>query len=311
MRHPGQVLSRQQILDGVWGYTFDPRSNLVDVYVGYLRRKLAMNGSLAHRDRAWDGLPAPARAGGVRLRVPIRLRLALVSAALAAAVLAAGLLTVYLIEAHQVHQTLVADARAAARDLALAGEHTNGNRAARQSPKPHTPPPTPSHEHRKTPAGGASTGVIVPPPVTGSNDSSQTGGTTWTRPATGGGESDDGGGGGWSGQSGGGESGGSPAGPGGGRADVAFRIPATAASPAAAEADDATETRALETYLGARSGSDQLLLYIPAHGRTLGNSHAATWLAGLGGAIPGSVRAWSPSTAMGTWSPRPHAGPGS
>ena len=45
MRHPGQVLSRQQILDGVWGYCFDPRSNLVDVYVGYLRRKLAEAGA--------------------------------------------------------------------------------------------------------------------------------------------------------------------------------------------------------------------------------------------------------------------------
>jgi len=44
MRHPGQVLSRQQILNGVWGYTFDPRSNLVDVYIGYLRRKLTANG---------------------------------------------------------------------------------------------------------------------------------------------------------------------------------------------------------------------------------------------------------------------------
>ena len=44
MRHPGQVLSRQQILDGVWGYTFDPRSNLVDVYIGYLRRKLTIDG---------------------------------------------------------------------------------------------------------------------------------------------------------------------------------------------------------------------------------------------------------------------------
>jgi DNA-binding response OmpR family regulator len=44
MRHPGQVLSRQQILNGVWGYTFDPRSNLVDVYVGYVRRKLTANG---------------------------------------------------------------------------------------------------------------------------------------------------------------------------------------------------------------------------------------------------------------------------
>jgi len=45
MRHPGQVLSRQQILDGVWGYAFDPRSNLVDVYIGYLRRKLAEAGA--------------------------------------------------------------------------------------------------------------------------------------------------------------------------------------------------------------------------------------------------------------------------
>jgi len=45
MRHPGQVLSRQQILDGVWGYTFDPRSNLVDVYIAYLRRKLSSHGA--------------------------------------------------------------------------------------------------------------------------------------------------------------------------------------------------------------------------------------------------------------------------
>lgn len=39
-RHPGQVLSRQQLLSNVWGYDFDPGSNVVDVYVGYLRRKL-------------------------------------------------------------------------------------------------------------------------------------------------------------------------------------------------------------------------------------------------------------------------------
>lgn len=39
-RHPGQVLSREQILSHVWGYDFDPGSNVVDVYVGYLRRKL-------------------------------------------------------------------------------------------------------------------------------------------------------------------------------------------------------------------------------------------------------------------------------
>jgi len=39
-RHPGHVLSREQLLSRVWGYDFDPGSNVVDVYVGYLRRKL-------------------------------------------------------------------------------------------------------------------------------------------------------------------------------------------------------------------------------------------------------------------------------
>ncbi len=39
-RHPGQVLSQQQLLDLVWGYDFDPGSNVVEVYVAYLRRKL-------------------------------------------------------------------------------------------------------------------------------------------------------------------------------------------------------------------------------------------------------------------------------
>ncbi|MFZ2113930.1 MAG: response regulator transcription factor [Solirubrobacteraceae bacterium] len=41
MRHGGQVLSREQILSVVWGYQHDPATNVVDVYVGYLRRKLA------------------------------------------------------------------------------------------------------------------------------------------------------------------------------------------------------------------------------------------------------------------------------
>jgi DNA-binding response OmpR family regulator len=39
-RHPGQVLSREQLLSHVWGYDYDPGSNVVDVYVGYLRKKL-------------------------------------------------------------------------------------------------------------------------------------------------------------------------------------------------------------------------------------------------------------------------------
>jgi DNA-binding response OmpR family regulator len=39
MRHPGQVLSREQLLSRVWGYDFAPESNVVDVYVRYLRKK--------------------------------------------------------------------------------------------------------------------------------------------------------------------------------------------------------------------------------------------------------------------------------
>ena len=40
LRHPGQVMNREQLLDHVWGYDYDPGSNIVDVYVGYLRKKL-------------------------------------------------------------------------------------------------------------------------------------------------------------------------------------------------------------------------------------------------------------------------------
>jgi DNA-binding response OmpR family regulator len=61
VRHPNQVLSRDQILSAVWGYDFDPGTNVVEVYVGYLRRKLAT-----------DGKPAPIetlRSVGYRLAV--------------------------------------------------------------------------------------------------------------------------------------------------------------------------------------------------------------------------------------------------
>lgn len=40
MRHPGQVMTREQLLDRVWGYDYEPGSNIVDVYIGYLRKKL-------------------------------------------------------------------------------------------------------------------------------------------------------------------------------------------------------------------------------------------------------------------------------
>lgn len=45
VRHQGRVLSREQILRAVWGYEHDPGTNVVDVYVGYLRRKLNVAGS--------------------------------------------------------------------------------------------------------------------------------------------------------------------------------------------------------------------------------------------------------------------------
>lgn len=45
MRHGGHVLSRDQLLSAVWGYDFDPQTNVVDVYVSYLRRKLCGEGA--------------------------------------------------------------------------------------------------------------------------------------------------------------------------------------------------------------------------------------------------------------------------
>jgi DNA-binding response OmpR family regulator len=43
-RHPGMVLSRTQLLERVWGYDFEADGNVVDVFVGYLRRKLEAQG---------------------------------------------------------------------------------------------------------------------------------------------------------------------------------------------------------------------------------------------------------------------------
>jgi DNA-binding response OmpR family regulator len=60
MRHANRVCTREELLASVWGYDHDPGTNVVQVYVGYLRRKLAVPGS-----------PAPietVRAVGYRLR---------------------------------------------------------------------------------------------------------------------------------------------------------------------------------------------------------------------------------------------------
>ena len=62
MRHPDQVLSREQILNAVWGYDFDPGTKVLEVYIGYLRRKL-QNG-------APEDPIETVRNVGYRLRVP-------------------------------------------------------------------------------------------------------------------------------------------------------------------------------------------------------------------------------------------------
>jgi two-component system response regulator MprA len=44
LRHPRQVLPRERILDEVWGYDFGGDANILEVYVGYLRRKTEAGG---------------------------------------------------------------------------------------------------------------------------------------------------------------------------------------------------------------------------------------------------------------------------
>ncbi len=61
MRHPDQVLSRTQLLNGVWGYDYDPGTNVLEVYIGYLRKKLA--------DEGEEGAIDTVRGAGYRLRL--------------------------------------------------------------------------------------------------------------------------------------------------------------------------------------------------------------------------------------------------
>ncbi len=66
MRNPSRVLAREQILRAVWGIEHDPGTNVVDVYVGYLRRKLTRHGSrppivtVRSVGYRFDAAPAPA-----------------------------------------------------------------------------------------------------------------------------------------------------------------------------------------------------------------------------------------------------------
>jgi DNA-binding response OmpR family regulator len=59
LQNRGRVLSREQILRAVWGYEYDPGTNVVDVYIGYLRRKLRYR----ERDDGETGRADPGRSG--------------------------------------------------------------------------------------------------------------------------------------------------------------------------------------------------------------------------------------------------------
>ena len=60
LRHPGQVLSREQLLSYVWGYDYDPSSNVVDVYVRYLRNKIGPDRIATMRGAGYRLLREPA-----------------------------------------------------------------------------------------------------------------------------------------------------------------------------------------------------------------------------------------------------------
>ena len=64
LRHPGQVLSREQLLSHVWGYDYDPGSNVVEVYVRYLRSKIGPDRIATMRGAGYRLVKAPAQAAG-------------------------------------------------------------------------------------------------------------------------------------------------------------------------------------------------------------------------------------------------------
>ena len=85
MRRPGEVLSRGQLLEAAWDLGFESRSNIVDVYVRYLREQIGRDAIETVRGVGYR-LPAGRR---MISRLPIRLRLTLPFALVIAVVLAA------------------------------------------------------------------------------------------------------------------------------------------------------------------------------------------------------------------------------
>ena len=123
MRRPGQVLTQGQLLDAAWDAGYEQRSNVVEVYVRYLRRKL---GGGRDRDRARRRLPAAP--GRRRMsRVPIRVRLAALVALAMMLVLAGVGLFVYLRVADDLDESLDTTLEARAAAVAASGRAAAGS----------------------------------------------------------------------------------------------------------------------------------------------------------------------------------------
>ena len=158
MRHPGQVLSREQILNGVWDYDHDPGTNVVEVYVGYLRRKLgARRPAGADPDRALGGLPARGRLMGLR---GLRPRVTLLIVAVVVVCVGIAFAAVYAGTASELSKRSRQDLRADMAALEQVGDHA-ARRDRRRSPR--APAPTsptsrsgpPATSSSSCPAGGA------------------------------------------------------------------------------------------------------------------------------------------------------------
>ena len=154
MRHAGQVCTREEILSAVWDYDHDPGTNVVQVYVGYLRRKLGLPGSpAADRDRSLGGLPTERpRMRSAWTRLGLRGRLAL---SIGTIVVLAFAVVFVAVRAQMSHESAVIK-REEAREPSE--PMYRGARRARDPRSLRSRTPSPTSRRRSSLIGGASPG---------------------------------------------------------------------------------------------------------------------------------------------------------
>ena len=136
MRRPGRVLSRFELLEHAWDYEYEHRSNVIDVYVRYLREKIdrPFEPRVA-RDGARGGVPAASRRRHMS-RIPLRLRLTLAFAVIMAALLGAIGAYLYIRLQNTLDEQLEQNLAARADDVAaLVGGPTRRSARATASPR--------------------------------------------------------------------------------------------------------------------------------------------------------------------------------